>query len=172
MLTTTRARPIPVTAKTFILTRYWSWPHRTPASSGEFVRDEPERSALLPHGEHHRAVVLEPPDEEVPADDPEERRHPPVGDPDERPQNRPERRDALELVAPQDVPTHREVLDPVHVHVCGRGPLRVGLPHVPVDPLAVAPIGYPIQANRNDYPQERSSHKVGHSTASRIPHAV
>ena len=129
---------------------------RPPARSRKFVGDRPERSTFFADGEHHRAVVLQPADEEVPANDPQEGGDPTERDPDERAQNGPERRDALELVTPQHVPTHGKVLDTVHVHVGRRGLLRVGAPDVPVNPLPVSPVRDRIQSDSHDDPQKRS----------------
>src|SRR2546426_823330 len=117
MLRTTTASPIPVTAKTFILT---------------------------------------PSEKEVPADDPQEGRKPSERDSNERTENRSEGRDTLELIAPEDVPTHGKVLHAVHVHVRRRRLLRAGSPHVPVDPLSIAPVRDSIQPDRDDDPQKRS----------------
>src|SRR3989441_10844915 len=99
---------------------------------------------------------MKPTDEKVPADDPNESGDPTERDADKRTENRSERGDALELIAPEDVPTHGKVLDAIHVHVRRRRLLRVGSPDVPVDPLPVSPVRDPIQSDRHDDPQKRS----------------
>src|SRR5439155_1244510 len=142
---------------------------RPSSGAGKLIRDWTERAALLPDRQHHRAVVLKPSDEEVPADNPQERGEPAKCDPDEWAQNGPERRDALELVTPKHVPTHRKVLDAVHVHVCRRRLLRVGAPNVPIDPLPISPVRDRIQSHRDDDPQKRSCQNVDHGTSSRLP---
>src|SRR5881396_499954 len=142
---------------------------RAPASACELIRDRTERPALFPYGQHHRAIVLEPSDEEVPADDPQQGGEPTKRNPNERTENRSKGRDAFELVPPKHVPTHGEVLHPVHVHVGRRRFLRVRTPDVPVNPLAISPIGDRIQRNRRDDPQERSREYVHHPTSSHYP---
>src|SRR5207247_4146400 len=71
---------------------------RAPASARELIRDRTERPALFPYGQHHRAIVLEPSDEEVPADDPQQGGEPTKRNPNERTENRSKGRDAFELV--------------------------------------------------------------------------
>src|SRR5437773_6703062 len=75
----------------------------------------------------------------------------------------------LNWYPPKHVPTHGEVLHPVHVHVGRRRFLRVRTPDVPVNPLAISPIGDRIQRNRRDDPQERSREYVHHPTSSHYP---
>src|SRR5207245_4487974 len=75
---------------------------RPPLCARELISDRTERPALFPDGQHHRAVVLQPADEEVPADNPNQRGKPSELDPDERPEDRTEGRDAFELVSPKD----------------------------------------------------------------------
>jgi hypothetical protein len=128
-----------------------------PFGPREFVRDRAEGSALLPDREHHGAVVLQPTDEEVAPDDPQERGNPTEGDADERAKDGPEGGDALELVAPEDVPTDWEILHPIHVHVCRGGLLCIGTPDVPVNPPSVDEVGDRIESHRDQNPQERRS---------------
>src|SRR5207249_1160854 len=61
---------------------------RPSSGAGKLIRDWPERAALLADRQHHRAVVLKPPDEEVPADNPQERGKPSKCDSDEGAQDR------------------------------------------------------------------------------------
>src|SRR5438876_4131328 len=137
---------------------------RAPLRPRELIGNWPEGAAFLADREHHRAIVLQPPNEEIPTDDPEEGGKPTVGDADERTQDGAEGCDAFELIAPQDVTAHREIFNPVHVHVSGRRLLRVGPPDVPVDPLAIAPIGARGDRDRCDDPQKRRFEYACHAT--------
>ena len=109
-------------------------------SPGELVADWPERAPLITDGDHNRAVILQPADEEVANHNPEECREPAKLNGNERTKDRTKRSNALELIAPENILTDGKVLDPISVHMCRCGTIAIRLPDPAVIPLSIHPV--------------------------------
>jgi len=109
------------------------------------VTDRAEGASLIAHRHHDGAVILEPADEEVPEDDPDERRPPAEGQRDEGAKDGAQGGDALELKPPQHIFADREILDAVGIHMGRGGASGIGRPYRAVIPFAIYAIGHEIR---------------------------